>query len=170
MARWKLTAAHYLNVPGTEWEQKETSRETGRQVRKVYPVPLHLDPDDRASQNRDGEVIVAHEGSDKKGDFVFLGDPTPDMEPLDEEAEALSEARRPFWLIKPDSGIGYGDQLVAAFEKQIQGLIAVGTAIPAAPLSANSVSRAEFDKLQEQMAALIARNAELEAEKPARRA
>jgi|SRR5882757_683415 len=167
MARWKLTAAHYLNVPGTEWEQKETSRETGRQVRKVYPVPLWLHPEDPACQNRDGEVIVAYEGSDRKGDFVFLGDPTPDMEPLDDEAEALSEARRPFWLIKPDSGVGYGDQLVAAFEKQIQGLIMAGT--PAA-VSASSVSREEFDKLQQQMALLMARNAELEAEKPARRA
>src|SRR5882672_3560161 len=109
MARWRLTAAHYLNVPGTEWEQKETSRETGRQIRKIYPVPLHLDPDDPTAQNRDGEVIVAHEGSEKKGDYIFTGPPTPDMEPLDDEAESLTKAERPRWLIKPDSGVGYGD-------------------------------------------------------------
>ena len=51
MARWRLTAKHYLTVPGIEWEQKETNRDTGRQMTKKYPVPLFLDPDDPADQN-----------------------------------------------------------------------------------------------------------------------
>src|SRR5205823_6644923 len=55
--RWRLVNAHYLNVEtlpdGTrvEWEHKETARETGRTVRKLYPVPMYLDPKEPADCN-----------------------------------------------------------------------------------------------------------------------
>ena len=49
--RWKLTEPHYLNVPETTWEQKETDRMTGKQVRKAYPVPLYLNPKEESDWN-----------------------------------------------------------------------------------------------------------------------
>lgn len=90
MARFRLKAKHYLNVPGTEWEQKETDQATGKQVRKVYEVPLYLDPEDPSSHNYPGEVIVATV-KDKAfpRDIIFVPPCSVDMEPLDEEAEAM---------------------------------------------------------------------------------
>src|SRR5689334_3691415 len=96
--RWRLTTPHYLNVPtlpdGTrvEWEHKETARESGRAIRKLYAVPMLLDPRDPADHNHPGDIIVCHdvEGArhDHK-DYIFEGDPTPEMEPLNDEAEAI---------------------------------------------------------------------------------
>ena len=100
MARWKLIEAHYLNVPGTTWEAKEVDRSTGRQVKKVFNVPLYLDPKDEADWNyrreqdpdlQDGGIIVCLAGKGRPRDIVFEGDPTPCMIPLDDEG-------RPTWL------------------------------------------------------------------------
>ena len=104
--RWRLINPHYLKVAelpdGTrvEWEHKETARETGRTVRKLYPVPILLDPKDPADCNYPGEVIVARavEGAHVlRNDYVFEGDPTPEMEPMNEAAEAITAALRPKW-------------------------------------------------------------------------
>lgn len=98
MARWRLTAPHYLKVPGTEYEYKETDQTTGRQGRKVFQVPLWLHPDDPGSQNYPGEVIVTNkEDRAFPRDYLFVGPPTPDMEPLDDEAEKLSDSMRERW-------------------------------------------------------------------------
>src|SRR6516164_6345197 len=94
MARWRLLEPHYLNVPGTEWEYKEADRETGRQARRVYEVPLYLDPKDRADQNdRENESVVVSDRYDPAHhrDYVFVGAPTPNMEPIDDEAQAISQ-------------------------------------------------------------------------------
>jgi|SRR5215475_2787785 len=81
MARWKLSVEHYLHTdPPSEWEHKETDQSSGRQMRKVYPVPTWLDK----------ETIVSDGNNPKPGDIVFVGEPTPDMQPIDDEAEAIS--------------------------------------------------------------------------------
>src|SRR6266705_1767114 len=99
MARWRLRTGHYLNVPGTEWEYKETDRTTGKTGRKVFAVPMLLDPNDPADHNYPGEIIVASaEDRAFPRDIIFLGDPTPDMEPIDDEAEAISEALASKWV------------------------------------------------------------------------
>lgn len=105
MARWRLTGKHYLNVPDNDWEYKETSRDTGRQATKRFPVPRHLDPDYPGDHTPpgSGEIIVCYEGKGQPADQVFYGDPTPEMEPLDDEAEALTKARRPHWQHPIDS-------------------------------------------------------------------
>ena len=78
MARWRLMNAHYLNVSGTEWEHKETDRSTGKQARKVFPVPMLLNPEDPADHNYPGEIIVAHEGKTaQRRDIIFVGQPSP---------------------------------------------------------------------------------------------
>ena len=166
MARWKLTAAHYLNVPGTEWEYKETDQSTGKQARKVYPVPALLNPDDSADCNYPGEIIVAYAGSPHRKDIIFLGEPTPDMEPLDEEAEAISAALRPKWTHPIDTLPGNGDysaSLLTKFEREIDNVMS------RTQNKNTSVSADDFTKLQEQVAALMAENEKLKAKVPARR-
>src|SRR5580704_3501087 len=103
--RWRLTNPHYLKVfalpDGTrcEWEHKETSRETGRSVRKLYPVPILLNPSDPADCNYPGEIIVAHEGDHNlTQDIIFEGPPTQEMEPLNDAAQAISDSMRDRWL------------------------------------------------------------------------
>lgn len=104
MARWRLINAHYINVESyfgqpVEWEYKETDRNTGRANRKMFPVPLYLDPNQPSDHNypEQGEIIVCYKGKGLPRDIVFLSEPTPEMEPLDEEAEAISASLRQKW-------------------------------------------------------------------------
>jgi hypothetical protein len=94
MARWSLKDSHYLSVPGTEWEYIESDRESGRRARKVYEVPVYLNPKTPSDWNYPSEqlVVVADKYDPKHPrDIVFTGPPTPDMEPMDEEAEKISQ-------------------------------------------------------------------------------
>lgn len=162
MARWRLTAAHYLNVPGTEVEFKETNRETGKQARKVYPVPAHLDPDYPPDQNYPGEIIVAHEGKSQGRDIIFVGPPTPDMEPLDEEAKAISTSLAATWKHPieslPANGEDYGSKLMAMFEKQIREAGQVPNA------STAGIDPSAFAELQKQVQELANQNLALQAQ------
>ena len=164
MARWRLTGKHYLNVPGTEWDYKETSRDTGKQVRRVFPVPLYLDPEDPGDCNYSGEIIVSDGNGAQPKDIIFVGPPTADMEPLDPAAEALSAEHRAKWR-DPKNEINFGgaDSVLAALQAQLSAALSLKGSAPAAPVAINGVSPSEFAKLQEQVAALMARNAELEA-------
>lgn len=111
MARWKLAAPHYLNVDGTKWEYQEVSRQTGKTVRLQVSVPLYLDPRDPADfthkwgrdEDNEGEIIVchAHLAHDSR-DVAFLGDPTPDMIPIDDEAKEISASFAERWRYKPE--------------------------------------------------------------------
>ncbi len=162
MARWKLTEAHYLfgyppdlEEEGTQWEYKETDRITGREKRKRFKVPFYFDEG----------TIVCHQGKGQAEDFVFEGDPTPSMTPLDAEAKAISAELAPKWVLPMGEeafpGQGFSEALAKSFEKQIERLAKIAPM----PTPANEVgiTRAEFDTLREQMAQLMARNAELEA-------
>ena len=174
MARWRLTAPHYLKVPGTVWRYEETDRETGEQNQVVFNVPRLLDPKDPKHCNRAGEITVAYAGSEQPGDRVFEGPPTPDMEPLDDEARALSGEWQERWQHPVESLPAQGDfaaTMLRGFEKQIEALLKVGG--QSVSPQTTGVSEADFRALQEQVAALMARNAELEAApaaKTARRA
>ena len=171
MARWRLTAPHYLNVPGTEWEHKETDQSTGKQARKVFLVPALLNPDTASDCNYPGEIIVCYDGKGQGRDIVFEGDPTPDMEPLDEEAEAISATFRAQWQHPIESlapnGESYSSDLLRMLEAQ---LLKAGKGEAAQAVPNSGVSREEFEALQAQLAALMAQNAELTAAKPGRRA
>lgn len=154
MARWKLTAAHYLNVPGTEVEFKETNRDTGRQARKLYEVPLLLNPEDPADHNYPGEIIVA-QGTAQGKDILFVGEPTPDMEPLDEEARKISDSLRPKWAhpieSMPANGETYSEALLRTFTTQVTRAM---SGQPVQPTSAPGIDPAAFAELQRQVTEL----------------
>lgn len=104
MARWKLTEAHYLKVPGTQWEYNSIDRRTGRPKREIFSVPLQLDPKsiddltkhgqpDPSFPSRDVEdyiIVVTDAPGVNQRDVVFEGKPTPGMLPLDDEAKAIT--------------------------------------------------------------------------------
>lgn len=154
--RWRLMTSHYLNVPGTEWEHNETDKATGKAVRKLYAVPALLDPRNPNDCNRDGDCVVTHEVEGARitrGDVIFLGDPTPDMEPMNDAAEAISNGLKDKWAhpidTLPANG-GMNDAEKAFMEKMVLAFTGVATA------NNQSVPKAEYDALQERLAKLEA--------------
>ena len=122
MARWRLTQKHYLNVPGTEFEYRETTH-YGKQIKKNFPVPMYLDPENpgdcnynqdgesrAGNANTPGEIIVAWaDGTEKPRDIIFTGSPTLDMVPLDDAARAASAEMSGGWgraFIGEDDEVG----------------------------------------------------------------
>jgi hypothetical protein len=158
MARWLLREAHYLygrppDLDVVEWEHKETDRLTGRENRKRFKVPFYFDVD----------VIVCHEGKGQRGDSIFEGPPTPGMDPLDDEAEAISATHRAAWQhpIETLPGNFNVEALMQSWGKEMAEIAAKMPKASTA-VAESGVTRAEFDALQEQLKALMARNAELE--------
>jgi hypothetical protein len=128
MARWKLMNAHYLNVPGEQWEYMENDRRTGRPIRTKFNVPRLLDPNDPtcwtnrwgSKDNEEGEVIVCLEGQGDTHDIIFTGDPTPDMVPVDDEARAISAKFELRWNSRPEESAGeYSQSLIDRFQIQM---------------------------------------------------
>ena len=159
MARWKLDEAHYIDalppdLDAVEWEYKEQNRVNGREKRIRHKVPFYCEAD----------IVVARTGSEKKDDYIYDGPPTPAMTPLDDEARKISDEHRANWIHPIESlpGQGYADSVLAALEKQ---LVALSSKIQPAAIPVGSVSREEFDELRDQLAALMAQNAELKAPK-----
>src|SRR5262245_3142990 len=175
MARWRLLEPHYLNVPGTEWEYKESDRETGRQARRIYPVPLYLDPKYHQDINdRENEWVVVSHAYDKAHhrDYVFVGSPTPNMEPIDEEAERISQGHidRGDWVHPIESlNMTYSQSVLSEFEQRIAQLV-VDKANQSKPfdpppnVSTAGVSQKQFDELQGMVKQLMEQNASLQAQ------
>lgn len=162
MARWRLLAPHYLNLLGehaAEWEYSEIDRTTGRPKKHKFKVPMHLAPDDPLAWNyrepenpQLGFIVVAHEGKGEPRDYEFTGDPTPDMLPLDPEAEAISASFAKRWnQPKIDLERNYGDVILEGFQKQL----AEAQAVVAAPAVQG------MDKLMEAMAGMMAQNQQI---------
>lgn len=129
MARWKLTAPHYLKTEGVEWEYQELDRKTNRQVRRKFEVPVYLDPRDPgdwnnrwgSKDNEDGEVIVCYKGRGEGRDYVFFGNPTPDMVPIDDEAREISARFTTQWSFKPETDTpgDFSQSLVDKFQAEM---------------------------------------------------
>lgn len=129
MARWKILTSMYLNtVDSAEWEYIEANRTTGKPMRKKFNVPRLIDP--RApgdwthkwgfKDDADGECVLCQPGKGEANDIEFLGDPTPDMIPLDDEARAISAGFAERWRYKPEgSAITYSQALVDEFESEM---------------------------------------------------
>jgi len=131
MARFRLKDKHYLNVPGTTWEHQETDQQTGARARKVFEVPLYLNPDDARDCNYPGEIIVATKKDTRfPRDILFTGLPTPDMEPLDDEAVNLYEdymkrfgGQHPIESLQA-TGFTYSETLLENLQRQVADLMA----------------------------------------------
>lgn len=141
MARWRLINPHYLNtVDPTEWEYTENDRKTGRPRRTKFIVPRYLDPNDPSDwtnswgqkDNAEGEVVVCHASKGEDRDIEFIGNPTPEMTPLDDEAKAISASFADLWTYKPDGmgGPTYSQSLVDQFQSEM----ADAQAQPPAPI------------------------------------
>ena len=139
MARWKLINSHYLNVPGEKWEYKELDRNTGRERRIQIDVPRLLDPNDPGcwtnrwgnKDNADGEIVVCHAGKGDSHDIIFIGDPTPDMIPVDDEAKEISNSFAEHWRYKPDNAdISFSQSLVDKFQIEMEAVAAKPVEIP----------------------------------------
>jgi hypothetical protein len=163
--RWRLNSSHYLKVAelpdGTrcEWEHKETSRETGRTVRKLYPVPILLNPGDPADCNYPGEIIVAHAvdgASNLSADIIFEGAPTPEMEPLNPTALAITDSMRHQWD-HPIESLPSNGGMTSAESAFMQRMMEAFERVAPSPALAPSVTQAQYDELKAQVAALQAK-------------
>jgi len=161
MARWKLNEAHYLKgrLAGEdtpcEWEYKEADRITGREKRKRFVVPDY----------RDVDTFVCTEGSEKDGDFIMEGPPTPAMEPLDAEAREISAKHKSSWVHPIES-------LPATFTPETMAMMSQFAKMATPAVASDGPTKAEFDELKAQLALLIKQNTELveaKAKAPARR-
>jgi hypothetical protein len=138
MARWRLRTSHYLNVVEPwEWEYKQINRKTGREDRLRMQVPRFLDLKDPSDWTEkpdgvgvakggsfdevDGNIIVCHKGKGNPGDVEFLGDPTPEMDPLDAEAREISASFATAWQYKPEGmdGISHSQSLIERFDTEM---------------------------------------------------
>ena len=178
MARWKVLAPHYIYAEQygepTEWVREETNRDTGRAFRKTYKVPLLVDPDDPVfSRTPSGMCIVATRGKEQPGDIVFFGSPTPDMEPLDDEATAISDTERHKWKSPIDNipisiGEDFGALLLQSLERQITSITRTPEAQTLA--GASSTELAELKALvaeqQKMLNTLINKDAPVQVEAP----
>lgn len=129
MARWKLSTPHYLMLAEpAEWEYTENDRKTGKVKRKKFLIPSYLDPRDPgdwnykwgANDDADGEIIVCR-GDPQDRDIEFVGDPTPDMIPIDDEAKAISASFEERWRYKPETENPgeYSQSLIDTMQAQI---------------------------------------------------
>ena len=151
---------HYLNIlrlpDGTEgeWVKEETNRTTGRMARHTYKVPVLLDTNNRQDFNDPDGIIVCFEGKGERNDITFFGNPTPDMEPLDDEAEEITASMRMKWDHPIDSLPANGgmndkekmfmDAMMKAFSG---GAMPQNTPVPNAEVEALKLQVAELTKL-----------------------
>lgn len=168
MARWRLTAAHYLNVEGIEWDYIEKDQQTQRNKRVHFKVPLHLDPNSSADWNdKANEWVVVSDGvNPSPRDIIFTGPPTPDMEPLDAEAEALTAVHRKRWdanhPIESLPGQDYSQSLLTKFQAQVdERLKALSGTYPTDQAYAKGIDPTAFEALQNQVAELAKQNSAL---------
>lgn len=171
MARWKLLSAHYLDCEGSEWEQVEQvlrGNKAGQMLRKRFKVPRFLHPEDPSdwthTTSEGGEVIVCYEGKGEPRDVVFEGEPTPEMEPLDNEAREISGR-----LQRRISPMGaeafpaqgemlFSERLVQDFTKQIEAIVRGAAQGPLPNTPVDGIDPAAFTALQKQVAELLEMN------------
>lgn len=177
MAKWRLVHDHYLNVSADQYGEKidyeyaETDAQTNRIRRRSWAVPMFI-PRDSIVTNKQ-EDFDAYNGDVNHRPIVFLGDPTPDMMPVDEEATKISATFQAKWkhAIESLSGtMGGGDfsaSLIAGLEKMMdQAAVRNGQASAVVPnVSTAGVDPAAFAQMQKQMQELMDLNMKLLAEK-----
>lgn len=161
MARWKLMEPHYLDVPGTEWEYMEHSP-AGKRVRKVFPVPMHLDP-----RGMSKDLVVCQPGKGQPGDVEYLGPPTPGMLPIDDEAKKISAGFAAQWKHPIENAAKpFSQSLIDNFESEMSKRLAEQAATPVA----TPINDERLDKLMKMVEQLVQLNMHQTAELAAARA
>lgn len=166
MARWRVTAKHYINArqfgEPTQWVREETNRDTGRAFRRTFDVPLYIDPEDPICINKNlGICVVASEGSEMPGDIILLGPPTPDMEPMDDDARKVTAAESAKWkdpinALPIHIGEDFGAQLLNMLTAQMNTVAKVpNTSLAGAGPSDIAELKALLAEQQKQIAALM---------------
>jgi len=151
-------------MPDVAWSYTETSRETGRNVIKFFPVPRLLDPEDPRDCNKDGDCTVCWQGQGLPQDISFTGNPTLDMEPLDAEAEAISEEVRRNCKHPIDTLPGdFTQSILNDFQRQIDALAKGGHAQQPGN---KAVTFQEFNDLKAMVEKLSKENSALRAVNP----
>lgn len=151
MARWELTDKHYIHGhwPGEDknsWQFTETNMETGRVARKLFTVPAFLE-----------KGIIVSQDERNPREFEFLGPPTPEMLPLDDEAQAITdkERERARWEHPindlPGQGGGMNEAILQRLTEALDNISRNQPIQQQAAIPAGSVSRAEFELLQAQL-------------------
>jgi hypothetical protein len=161
---------HYLNIlrlpDGTEgeWVKEETNRTTGRMARHTYKVPVLLDTNNPQDFNDQDGIIVCLEGKGERNDITFVGNPTPDMEPLDDEAEEISASMREKWDHPIDSlpaNGGMNDREMKFMEQLVKamggGQSPANAAVPNAEVEALKAQVAKLTELVQAKAELSRR-------------
>lgn len=169
MARWRLAAPHYLNTGDTKWEYSEVDRTTGRPKRVQFDVPRLLNPEDPGDWNfvyskdgfgkaDSGEIIVA-QGDHEPRDIIFIGDPTPDMVPLDDEAKAITDKHKSKWKHPIESLSGtYADAMVKDLADEMDAVRAKSANVQVDGMTEIlTAMTAMMKQNQEMMAALVAK-------------
>jgi len=151
-----------MTDPPVEWEHREVSRETGKQTTMKLKVPRLLEPKDPGDWTEGEDIVVCNGNNPQRRDIIFVGDPTPDMEPIDDEAKKITKEfiDSGKWK-KPEFGVEYGEQLIQSFMEQIVKL--QNAPVPVQPVSAGVDAKA-FADLQGQVKALAEQNAKLQAQ------
>lgn len=169
-ARWKLTAKHYINVDDEDaiWEYKETIQagpKMGRSKRVVHKVPVFYDPDDPSCHNYQGQGIIVTNARDEQfpWDIILQGPPSPDMEPLNEEARKITAAEQKKWVHPIESLQNNGEDLLLKLTRQLEAMFS-SKGIPQGAVSVAGVSAEQFGALQEQVKLLVEQNAALQAQ------
>lgn len=159
--RWKLLTPHYIKVPGTVWTQEEQPFATPKRIKREFPVPLYLNPEDPSQwteRNEDrsfGYIVVCHAGKGKPSDTVFVGDPTPDMEPLDDEAREESAKFTGRWTMAGEMPAGDFENNVFSY------LLRQVDAVAARNVDTPENDRAQLSSMTAQIADLISENENL---------
>lgn len=169
MARYQLTGPHYLRVPGNNWEYKEVDRSTGKEKRHLREVPMFLHPEDYSQWNYitdrgpvgqavDGIIVVTtKEDPNFPKDILFIGAPTMDMIPLDDEAKiAIAELQGKWKHPVMDVPGNFAEQLPQLWLQQLEAANNKKT-------EPSSVSLRELDDLRRQNTDLAQKLAELSA-------
>lgn len=152
--RWELKEPHYLFGTNAKYMKEEINMDSKKLARHFYDVPEYHD-----------EGTIVYQGRPLLDtDIPFTGDPTPAMEPLDDEAQALSDKLRPRWISPIDNAALKAQELapetllmMTAFAKEIGAQIQAGQNTP---VPEGSISRAEFEEMQKQLSALQAEKAQ----------
>jgi hypothetical protein len=127
MARWRLIENHYIKTRDpTKWEYLETDRQTGRQKRTIFEVPRFIQHDDPADwtirENGEGYVTVSDGHNADPRDIIFVGEPTPGMLALDDEARAVSKRHEHKWVqpngLLENGEFGWASKLTDTFIQQ----------------------------------------------------